>query len=62
MKNPETKERKQRLKSFEAYYDELSKCVVLKVLDPEMYPFLLEDPEAGIRTIRKTRDGKLLMN
>lgn len=62
MRNFQRKEKKQQAKTFETYYDKLSKCIVLKILDPEMYPFILEDPKAGIRTVRKTKNGNIVMN
>lgn len=54
------KEKKQ-LKSFETFVDRFTNRTALKVLDEDMYPFLLVDPEAGAYTITKTKNGKLEM-
>jgi len=57
----QTIEKKQQPKSFKLSFDRLSQCIILRILDPEMYPFLLVDPECGTYTIRKTREKKIHM-
>ena len=49
-------------KSFELDYDVNRECYVFKVLDPDLYPIWLVDPEAGYYEIKKTKNGGLIMN
>ena len=62
MRNLKEPQKKQQPKSFEVGFDELSSCIVLKIVDTKgMYPFLLQDPEAGVYKVIKTRSGGLQM-
>ena len=48
-------------KSFEWDYDVNRERYEFKILDPDLYPIWLVDPEAGCYEIKKTKNGRLQM-
>ena len=62
-KNIQIKKKQQDHRPIVIGYNETLQAIVLRIVNPKgMYPCYLQDPEAGLYKIIKTRAGKLQMS
>lgn len=57
----QSRHRTETTEPIELDYDANRERYILKILDPNLYPFSLVDPEAGYYEIKKTKNGRLQM-